>query len=283
MNSVIGISESLGKFRIFTFDPEWAVLHEEYFRASALRGHPLANAAFTSFALFIALGLRWPTIVKTLFAAVFVTSLVAFGGRASLAISVFGLVLLGIIRIVRMIASRNLSLLQALLAVAAVLVAPVCVFGGLYMAIHSGMGERLAASAHWDQSADVRELAPLALQYMTDEELVFGASSTRIVEIGERINQKYPLAIIENPWILMFMNLGGVFFVFWLAATLLFVRQLLEGRPLPHKLAVLGYFAIASTFNSFGTKDQMYPIMVSVTVCAARAVIPARRTAGYTG
>ena len=183
-----------------------------------------------------------------------------------------------------MIASRNLSLLQSILAVAAVLIAPVCVFGGLYMAIHSGMGERLAASAQWDQSAHARELAPLVFQYMTDEELIFGVSNTRIVEITDRINQKYPLAIIENPWILMFMNLGGVFFVFWLAATLLFVRQLLKGRPLPHKLAVLGYFAIASTFNSFGTKDLMYPIMVSVTVCAARAVIPARRrTAGYTG
>ncbi len=48
LNSAIGIAEAMGKFRIFTFDPGWGVLKEHYFRASALRGHPLNNTMFTA-------------------------------------------------------------------------------------------------------------------------------------------------------------------------------------------------------------------------------------------
>jgi len=57
-NSEIGIAESIGRFRIFTFDPTWDVLHEDLFRASALAGHPLNNAMLTSIAIFIAMGIR---------------------------------------------------------------------------------------------------------------------------------------------------------------------------------------------------------------------------------
>ncbi len=52
LNSGIGIYEGVFRVRVLSFDPTWSVLHEQYFRASALIGHPLTNGQLTSIAIF---------------------------------------------------------------------------------------------------------------------------------------------------------------------------------------------------------------------------------------
>ena len=273
VNSCVGIAESIGRFRIFTFDPDWVVLHEAQFRASAFLGHPLNNAMFTSAALFVALALRIRVAIKGIIAAVFLTSLVAFGGRGGLAFSVVACLAYFLITSLAALYRGRLTLAQVFLLLAALVAVPAVVLGGGYLLVTSSMGERIATHARLDdESAEGRHLALLAFDYLRGGEMVFGVSQDRIKDITYRLHLAVPLSDIENPWILMFMTLGGLMFPFWLAATLGFIWRLMRGQPWALKLAVLSYFLVASTSNSFGRKDSTYLIMVSAVICAARVL-----------
>lgn len=268
LNAGLGIAETLGQFRIFTFDPDISFMQEQYFRASALRGHPLNNAMFTALALFILLACRWGRIFTLMLVMLFFIALVAFGGRAALAYSVFACSLYGAIQLWRWFNAQALTPLRWLQLFALLLLVPAGCFLLLYGALETPLGARILAHGLWDESAKARQVAPLALQYMKQDELWFGVSMPQTLIIVARLNQIAPLASIENPWLLMFMMLGGIVFPVWLVATLAFARRLMRHQPLALQLAVLGYYVIASTSNSFGRKDSTYLIMVCAVLCA---------------
>ncbi|HEU0118160.1 MAG TPA: VpsF family polysaccharide biosynthesis protein [Alphaproteobacteria bacterium] len=268
INSTIGIVEASTHLRLFEYDPEWSVMKEEHFRASALRGHPLVNAMFTVIAMFVMFALRLPNVIKGGLFLLFTASLIAYGSRSALICWAVGMLVLGGWQLRQSFKpAMSMSRLFALLAVA--IAVPAALIGFIALLFYSGLGERLIDAAHWDESANSRVLAMQALHYLSPEEMLLGVSSARIIDITERVNQTVALGGIENPWILMFMYLGLVAFPVWFGATIVFVRRLLREKPLALQLAVLSYFAIATPFNSFGVKDSTYLIMVSAVVCAA--------------
>jgi hypothetical protein len=272
INSLIGIGEAIEKTRIFHFTPQWPVLKETYFRSSAFLGHPLNNAMFTFIALFTALSLRSPAFTKILLATIFTISLVAFGGRSGLVISIAALFILGAAHAKKIIAARNITLLQLWLYLIAALILPLVIIGILYGVIGSDIGERIATRLWWDNSAQSRLMAFNVFHYMSASEIIYGISPAQIMHINDRINQTMPISDIENPWLILCMNFGAVAFVFWLIATLAFILALIKGKPLGLKLTVLGYYLIASTSNSFGRKDSIYVIMTAGVICAARSL-----------
>lgn len=278
-NSAIGLYESLSHTRLFAFDPQWIVLHEAYFRASALRGHPLNNAMFTAVALFITLALPYSLWWKTVCSMIYFASLVAFGGRAALLFSAFGVLLLLAAHTHKRLHARQLTLMQCFGIVSVALFAPLTMLLGLYLLIHSALGGRIAAQSLGGASTHSRLLALQLFDYMRPSEIWFGASSQRILDIVERMNQFMPLSDIENPWLLMFMYLGIVTFPFWLAATCAFIYRLVKRQPLALQLAVFAYIAVASTSNSFGRKDSTYLIMTSAAVACARLLAARRQEA----
>ncbi len=269
INSVVGIVESIGRFRIFTFDPHWVVLGEAYFRASAFMGHPLNNAMFISVVVFITLAAPIKSSVKIALEAIFVVGLVAFGGRAGILYSIAGLLFYGLIILIQLVRARSLNTGQAFLAMASVILTPICLIGGVYILLQSGIGERLATHSHWDESANSRFLALAVFNYTSWEDILFGISSEHIVEIAYRMNLSIPLSDIENPWLLMLLGLGALMFPFWFVVTLLFAWRLMHNQPLAIQLAVLAYYVTASTSNSFGRKDSIYIIMVGAVICVS--------------
>lgn len=271
INSVIGLAEMIGAFRIFKFDPDWPVLSEPYFRASALLGHPLNNAMFTTLALFILLATHFRASSKWFCALILLASLGAFGGRAALIFSLFGLLLIGGVRFATVFFLKDYSLQKLLWGAAALIVTPFCLAGILYALMHGLAGEHLAHRLYWDESAGSRTLAIKAFDYMKTEEILLGVSTEKMMDIAYRMSQDMPVFTIENPWLLMLMYLGMVAFPLWFIGTMRFAHLLARGNPLALQLAVLAYFVIASSYNSFGCKSTLYPIMVCAVVCASRA------------
>jgi hypothetical protein len=273
MNSLIGMAESIGRFRIFTYPEDWVVLKELSFRSSALLGHPLNNAMFTPVMLLVAMAMRYSAALKGFLLLVFLASLVAFGGRGGFGFSVLSLMPLGLIAIKKAVSGGQLTLARLFVLIAAALVIPIFLSSLLYLLMSSDMGARIMeTSAFEDESANARWLAFKAFEYMTREEIIFGIGADRGVEIAYRMGLALPLSDIENPWILMAMFLGGIMFPIWLAATAAFVWRLMRGKPPALQLAVLAYFVVASTSNSFGRKDLIYSFMVSAVICAAQAL-----------
>ena len=268
-NAVIGIIEAFGKFRIFTFDPKWVVMQEDYFRASAFLGHPLDNAVFTSIILFTVLFLKGRPLLKAFAIAVLVTGLVAFGGRTALAFSVFGLVTYGFYSLKE--SFRRFSLVKLFFVLALATVAPMLLIGGLYLALTSSMGERfLALHSLSDSSAEARTVVLEAFDYMTRTEFFFGIGGDRITDIIYRVGGKDLMSDIENPWVLLMIQFGAVFFMIWLAGLLVFVLELMSKKPFILRLLIVIYFVVASAFNSFGRKDFLFLVMVMSVICAAR-------------
>lgn len=273
VNGLAGIAESIWKFRIFTFDPTWAILQEENFRASAFLGHPLNNAMFTSVALMVALAMDYKIWTKAFLAGVLLAALVAFGGRAAFVFSVFALVPIGFVAIRK--ACADMTMLKMFLLIGAVILVPLFVLGGLYELLTSSIGDRLMQfSSLSDSSAHVRMLSLKVYDFMTTEDILYGVSVDKAKSITLRMGLVIPADDIENPWVLMSMYLGAIMFTVWLVMTFAFAWRLTKGRPLALQLAVLAYYVSASTSNSFGRKDSVYTIMVAAVVCAANALIP---------
>jgi hypothetical protein len=269
LNSAVGLCEAATHLRIFPFDPDWEVLKQDYFRASAFLGHPLTNAGFTSMALFVVLGLRMPLWVKSAAFLIMLCSLVAFGGRSALIFTVIFLMILGIISVRTYFRGNNLTVLQIIFAVTAVICVPLFCLSLLYVVLHSEIGARLMAySSGDDDSAGVRFLAFQALDYMTPTDILFGMDGDQITQISLRVGVMDPTSDIENAWILMFMFLGIFMFPLWLGGLAACLSRLMTGASPALKIAVVDYFFLASTSNSFGRKDPIYAILAGIIVCA---------------
>jgi hypothetical protein len=271
LNSLVGIGEALTHKRIFTFDPDWEVLHQDYFRSSAFLGHPLTNASFTAVATLVMLSLRMQRMLKAGLFLIMLSSLVAFGGRSSLGVSLGGFVILGILSLGRFFRRGQLSVQQMFLVVLGVILTPLVCGALLYGALHSDMGERLMNySSLNDDSASVRLLSFRVFGYMSPDDLLFGVDGDRITAIGLHTGVANPMSDIENPWVLMFMFLGAIMFALWLCGWAATVWRLMAGADVALKLAVIEYFLISSTSNSFGRKDPVYAILAGIVVCVKR-------------
>lgn len=272
VNSLMGIAEAVGKFRFFTFPAEWVVLKEHLFRASAYMGHPLINAMFTSLALYITLAARIRVFSKTVLVVILLISLVAFGGRSALVLSVAGLIPLGCIGIKQTLSGKNVTLLKLILLTFAVLIVPLLVIGGLYVLINSDLGERIGSmSSFKDESASARWMVLHCFDYLSWHELLFGVSTSRMLDIVYRISLSYPMVDIENPWMLMLMYMGLILFPVWVALFAWFSVKLAQGGPMALKIYVIVYFLIASTSNSFGRRDFVLAAMIGSIICAKSA------------
>lgn len=282
MNAMLGTAESFWKFRLFDYDQGWYVLKETYFRASAFMGHPLDNAIFTSVALFIAIVAGYRKTITAFIVPILLLSLMAFGGRTALLFSLIGLIMLAASGLWQLGITKQMGMRHLLAFAALCLLTPLCIAGAAYLAMHNVIGERLAAHAFWDVSAGSRLLAFSVFHYMTEEEIIFGASPERVMDIIYRMNQVVPLNNIENPWIMMFMQLGLVMFPFWLFAMFAFLFRLMKDKPLALKFAVLAYIVIASASNSFGRKDANFAIMVSAVICSEKMTCSVKKNSQRT-
>lgn len=272
LNGMVGLGEAMTHKRIFSFDPDWEVLHQDYFRSSAFLGHPLANAAFSSLGLFIALSLRMPPLLKAVGFLILLSSLIAFGGRSALGFSLLGLLVLGIVELRGRLSKGPQNVLQMLAGAAIVLIVPLMCAGFLYVLLHSGMGERLMAyNTVGDDSAETRLMAFKVFDRMSLPDLIFGSDGEQTMALASQIGVKDPTSDIENPWILMLLFLGAIMFSVWFLGWAAYVRQLMIGSSAGVRIAVIVYYALASTSNSFGRQDPIYVIIGGLVVCMRRA------------
>lgn len=269
LNSLSGILESVFRFRIFPYDERWVVLHEDHFRASAMMGHPLSNALFTTVMIPMTAGMRLPPAIKAIVLVILLLSLVAFGGRAGLGISLLSLIPLAFVALKN---SRKTMTLQKVFLIGFVIfIVPACIATGAYFALNSSMGERLQAHNSLDDESALNRLYSFkVLEIMDTSQLLFGVSLQESTRIIYRLGYGYPVSDIENPWLIMLMLLGGIQFLVWLSATLAFVLCMMKNASFEIKLAIICYFVTASFANSFGRQESVYTLLVVAVICAKR-------------
>ncbi len=136
---------------------------------------------------------------------------------------------------------------------AAVLILPPLM---IVLVTSTDIGERIITHMYIDDSAQVRNLQWQVLNYLNLNDVLFGVPPDRLEMMKYQIGLGGATTDIENFWLLMFLNLGGIGFVVYVAALGLFIAYL--GRTANHPLGwmlLIATILIASTSNSLGRKS----------------------------
>ncbi|MBL8258940.1 MAG: VpsF family polysaccharide biosynthesis protein [Candidatus Competibacteraceae bacterium] len=275
-NALIGIGEAAAGDRLVPYMAGDKLLVEEFFRATALGGHPLTNALRTAVLIFVVLVL--PVRSRLLLVPLFAISLLAFGSRSALASSLMLLFAWGLVSFMRGIVSRHFDPRLALGIPMAALVVPAAV---AVVALSLGLGERVFQEFYWDDSAQSRLLAFQIFRFPTLDELLWGMGAARIEWALDHLKGSTTLNDIENFWILLMLQVGMIPFVFLAGSLLATLWSLARMGSTPLKLATLLFLMLASGSNSLATKTQSLAILVALLIGAAAIV--QREVAAATG
>ena len=264
LNAVIGIGEAAVGNRLVPYMAGDKLLVEEFFRATALGGHPLTNALRTAVLMFVVLVL--PARYRLTLIPLFAIALLAFGSRSALATSLLLLGVWGAFSFMRGIVARHFDLRLALGLPLLVLVLPAAV-GALGLSL--GLGERVLREFYWDDSAQSRLLAFHIFSFPSLEELLWGMGPARIEWALDHLKSSTTLNDIENFWILLLLQVGIIPFIFLAGSLLAALFGLVWQGPTPLRLAALNFLILASGSNSLATKTQSLAILVAMLTGAA--------------
>lgn len=261
VNSALAIAEFIGNFHLIPQSQEWSL---DYFRSTALFGHPLVNALITSStAPFVALS-KWSPTKKTISLFLMYTALLSFGGRSAFAI---GLVLF----FVPTIAVGIRDFFQGRISVQTFLSGYLKLIIGLafiwYICFNTDMGSRIRDLGIYDDSAAVRISSFSVFEDLTTDELWSGIDNSQY----ELIREGNPeLSIIENFWINMVVTFGIPLFVLFCITFAWTFVNLARSQPAYYVSALLTFVTVASTNNSLSTKTCSLLIFI-VLAAASRS------------
>jgi hypothetical protein len=271
-NAVLGIGEFLTGWRLTPFVIDGEDLSYEW-RATALLGHPLANAMLTgTYIVILAVGggRDLPQLVRAAAFAICLASMAAFGGRGATV-----LVLLMLVLIVgrRLLAVLNGGHLDTRAMMAAIVAVPIA-GGGLLLLAHSNFFERIldrfvddtgSAQTRWDMLELVTRIPFSDLLFAPDQRQVLTWQGILGLERG-----------IESFWLSMALSYGlivaGIVFVALFAHGWTIVRRCRPGAVLP----LLYFLGVATTSLSLGGKSSVLTIATFLVLVLLRQSAPSR-------
>lgn len=268
VNSLVALGEAVTHRRLLPLVSEGVPLYIDPFRASALIGHPLQNSIHTATNMFIVLAAGWRAGVRWALVTLMMLALLTFGSRAALFTTVIALALYAAMTAAELAARRRLSYLGITGGLALIgLALPVFAV----VVVEYELGERILRHLRWDDSAEVRLASLSAFDLITPEQLLFGISPQSIATLLHRLNIDPNFEAIENPWVLLILQMGLVMFVPFVMALLGFVWSIGRGAPLAAKISLAVFLIIASTNNSFAGKSPVLLIQFLAVAAVRRA------------
>jgi hypothetical protein len=249
---LIPLDMNLDNESVATFDE-----NTEEFRPAALYTHPLTGAMATAFGLFLALETRLRFRTAAFCFGIFMVGLLSFGGRAALGITITLIVVRVAITFTRDFLNGRINgrlLGTVLLAV--------CLLGPLtaYLLTATPVGERIAAKAYYDESAEVRSDQWQVLNKITTQQALYGTPAVDLPLIYEQVG----IRGVENPIILIVLNLGIIGSPILLLGLAIYFLYLRQAYPESGWLLLAAAFIFFSS-NSIGVKT---PDLFMMTACA---------------
>jgi hypothetical protein len=269
VNAAIAVCERVAGVNLFVF-PEMG--GAEYFRATALMGHPLENAFITSSVMFLVPAMPWSTLRKFGVLAIMLAGILAFGARSSFAATL----VLGSVAFL-FFAAR--ALLRGKMRVSNLAAAPwiglLALGAGTALTFGTSLGERIVQLAKIDASAQARIDVFKLFDYLSPSDLIYGVD---FAEINFLLKTYKDVAVIENCWIGLLLMLGAILFAVFAVSLLVFLRSLARGRGALAFFAVVNFLLVASTSNSIRTQTASLLIfaVALIGIPSRRQIAPAR-------
>ena len=245
LNAAIGIVERVAGVHFLMFGE---LDTSSLFRASALLGHPLENAFITSSVMFLAVAMPWSAWKKAIILSICMAGILAFGARSSFGVTI----LLGTMAAIYFGGQALIRRKMRLSTLAAApWIALVGLAAGAALTFGTVLGERIVKLAKFEDSAQTRVEAFRIFDYLSADNMLYGIE---FAEVNFLLDTYKDVQIIENCWINIFLWLGAILFVVFVASLLGFFRSISRGRGAIAAFAVLNFLLVASTSNSISTK-----------------------------
>jgi hypothetical protein len=196
----------------------------------------------------------------------FFLALLAFGSRAALTLSMFFFAFIGGGRLLKKLMTRDIEKSVVLILVLFVVIA---VSSVVVLSIFLDLGTRIIHQFYWDRSADTRLLAYMVFDFTDLTGLLLGVGPEQIDSILSVLKMTTSLTDIENPWVLLILQIGLVPFVFLAVSLVLMVVDLVIREPAPLRIAAIVFFALASSNNSIASKTPSLAILMPILIGGA--------------
>jgi hypothetical protein len=234
------------------------------FRPAGLFGHPLQAACVTSMGVFLLLAMRLGPWLSAATFGLLAAGLFSFGGRGALLVTFSTLVVAGVIFLLMTLARRALTPRILSGTLLAVLLLPPSL---ILLTSETNIGNRMVTHFYVDDSALVRAQQWDVLDLIDLREILYGTTREHVDQMEQQIGLRSQGSGIENPWLLLFLNLGIINLIPFLAGLSMFLVYLARrgGWPIGW-LLVSSYIAIASTNNSLGVKTSDLSLLVAVVI-----------------
>jgi len=271
-NALLGLSEVTFSFRLVPFTAGGVPIEDDW-RATALLGHPLANASMTGayvLALAAGGGRDLPRLLRPIAFAIAFLSLSAFGGRTALVLCIAMLALMVSKRVGQFLLGGRVGIAGLLAAIIAVPLIAV----GLAVLASTGFFDRFAERFVDDLgSADTRIDMFALFKDLTWNDVLFGPDAAYIDTLRFRLGLEFG---IESFWIAFILTYGVVVSVPVFAALIAFCCQIAWASR-SSSWAVIGYFfLVASTSVSLSAKGTVFAVLVLMVMTLLRKY-PSRR------
>lgn len=236
------------------------------FRALALDHDPLNGAMATMTGVFLALAMTRHAGARAFLVATLMLGLLAFGGRAALAVTVTTLLALGTGALIRRAALRRLGLRTVVPILATVVFAALAAW--LVLA-GTPLGERILMHLSVDDSAAARAVQWRALGLLDQRQWLLGSSIEQVRQIEFTLGLDAPFADIEDFWLAGFVSLGAVGFAFFLTGMVPFLVWLWRSAPFWGRCMLACGMVVASASNTLARKSDLLVLLVACVLASA--------------
>ncbi|MFL5287363.1 MAG: VpsF family polysaccharide biosynthesis protein [Rhodopila sp.] len=288
VNCVVGLYESAIHEQLFPadYDPDATDAEREQileeFRAQGFYEHPLSASAITSIAFFLLYSMRMRFITAALAFGLMLIGMFAFGGRTSLAVMAIVSVLAALYALIAGLVKRRLrpDLVQAV--VTAAIAVPIVV---VVVVTQTSTADRIVENLNLsnDTSAAVRVTQWEIFHLLDLQQWLFGISKDQLAAMKYRIGLGGNYTDIENPWILLFLDLGVVGFAVFMTVMMTFIVHLGRfTRSLNGWLIIISSLIVQSSSNSLGvsTNELMLEVAFLMALSGFRDYRPVAALSG---
>ena len=263
-NAAIGVGEAILQMRVVPYLRGDQPMIEDYFRSTALSGHPLSNSLRT-LVVMLCLPVMKGRYLLLCGVILFCLGLLAFGSRTGLVLAI----VLGGIWLGRLFRNdlqfngfRPREHGAALIVLAGgVLVAAVAV-------VATNLGQRIFESITVDDSVSARFLVMQAFGLLSSTDLWVGISPQQMDAVLFILKRTTTITDIENIWLLFIMQFGIMLTVMFAVSFAAFLWALLRNQPFEVWLAMVAFVVFIFSNNSLASKSQDFVLLVGAVMGA---------------
>lgn len=266
VNAVLGLSEYLLGFRLTPFVAGEYALEADW-RSTALLGHPLSNALAAGVYMIVLTlggGRDLPAPLRPALLLVALASMIAFGGRTALVLS---LATIAAIAVVRLFGVLRGDRFDARWLAGAALLAPALIVG-LGLLHGAGFFDQLLERFVNDQGSAKARLIMLGLfDHLSWEEIVFGPNPDKLAGLQRVEGVEYGLESFFVAYVLTYGLIASLVFFAGVAA---FCRELVRASTPRASVPILFFFAVAATSVSLSAKTTAFGMLVALLLTMLR-------------